>query len=59
MKKNSPEIEFNLLNGFLELSEVLYENFKSVQFKYCEKCGYPSGNAIKCNYCTLNEKLSL
>ena len=51
-KKNSPEIEFNLLNGFLELSKTLYHSIKDVKYNYCKICGYPSGNRNMCNYCT-------
>ena len=58
LKKDSPEIEFNLLNGFLELSGILYENLEKIQLNHCEKCGYPCGNNKKCVYCTYLEDLS-
>jgi len=51
-KKFSPEIEFNLLNGFLELSERLYNQNKTNLFNSCEICGYPCGNTKVCLYCT-------
>jgi cytoplasmic tRNA 2-thiolation protein 1 len=51
-KKFSPELEFNLLNGFLELSERLY-NQKTINLNNnCEICGYPCGNTKLCLYCT-------
>jgi uncharacterized protein (TIGR00269 family) len=51
-KKYSPEIEFNLLNGFLEMSEILSNNYKSTSYNTCKECGYPCGNANVCLYCT-------
>jgi len=42
-KHYSPEIEFNLLNGFLTLSEKLHGQLDSKEFNSCEQCGYPSG----------------
>ncbi len=51
-KKFSPEIEFNLLNGFLEMSEMLFSNYKSTSYNTCKECGYPCGNASVCLYCT-------
>lgn len=58
-KKFSPEIEFNLFNGFLELSEILFNNLQKKKFNYCEKCGYPSGNDNLCSYCKFIEKLKV
>ncbi|MFW9936567.1 MAG: ATP-binding protein [Candidatus Thorarchaeota archaeon] len=51
-KKFSPELEFNLLNGFLELSERLYDQNKNNLYNNCEVCGYPCGNTKMCLYCT-------
>lgn len=51
-KKFSPEIEFNLLNGFLEMSEILFTNYKSTSYNTCKECGYPCGKARVCLYCT-------
>ena len=51
-KKFSPEIEFNLLNGFLELSEILSNNYKPTSSNTCKECGYPCGNTSVCLYCT-------
>lgn len=51
-KKYSPETEFNLLNGFLEMSETLSNNYKSMPYNTCKECGYPCGNTNLCLYCT-------
>jgi len=51
-KSFSPEVEFNLLNGFLEISEILYNNFQRKTYNTCKKCGYPSGSKNLCLYCT-------
>ncbi len=57
-KELSPEIEFNLLNGFLELSEILYNNqVEKTTYNSCQKCGYPCGKNIMCSYCTLKNEL--
>ncbi len=58
LKKDSPEIEFNLFNGFLKLSEVLYDNFSKKPYNFCETCGYPCGNAKKCMFCTYKQDFS-
>ncbi|MGQ4874735.1 MAG: TIGR00269 family protein [Promethearchaeia archaeon] len=51
-KNTSPEIEFNLLNGFLELSEILYKHqTKKKEFNICEVCGYPSFRSKICSFC--------
>ncbi len=52
-KNMSPEIEFNLLNCFLELSELIYYKKKETPYRLCKKCGYPSGSNELCRYCTL------
>jgi uncharacterized protein (TIGR00269 family) len=52
LKKFSPEIEFNLLNGFLEMSEIFSHHYESTSFKTCKECGYPCSNTNLCLYCT-------
>ncbi|MBN1213995.1 MAG: hypothetical protein JXA99_00990 [Candidatus Lokiarchaeota archaeon] len=52
LKKKSPEIEFNLLNGFLELLEIINRKKKTNELK-CKTCGYPANNNQKCNYCKI------
>jgi len=56
-KKYSPEIEFNLFNGFLEMSEVFYKNFKRTNFNRCTSCSYPCGVDSFCSYCRLKKEL--
>lgn len=51
-KKYSPEVEFNLLNGFLETSEIFSNHYKPTSFHSCEECGYPCGSNNLCLYCT-------
>ena len=51
-KKYSPEIEFNLLSGFLELSQILYNQNQKVYDNTCKVCGYPCGNGKICTYCS-------
>ena len=58
-KKYSPEIEFNLLNGFLELSEILYNQSKKTSYNSCQKCGYPCGKNVLCTYCKLKGTLKM
>lgn len=56
LKKTSPEIEFNLVNGFLDLSKLLYNNNnqnKSPSTQFCDQCGYPSGEKNICKFCEL------
>ena len=57
-KKHSPEIEFNLLKGFLELSEILYNHIDEINYNYCERCGYPCGKAKICTYCGIIKDLN-
>jgi len=52
-KKMSPEIEFNLLNSFLELSELINQKNEIKSYGICRKCGYPSGKKEICRYCAL------
>ncbi|TFG28475.1 MAG: TIGR00269 family protein [Promethearchaeota archaeon] len=55
-KDFSPEIEFNLFKGFLEMSELLYNQNIQKNYNHCEICGYPCGNVKICLYCKyLNE----
>jgi len=57
-KKYSPEIEFNLLNGFLELSESLYSYREKKEYNSCQTCGYPCGRGKICNYCSFLQELN-
>ncbi|MEJ2250399.1 MAG: TIGR00269 family protein, partial [Candidatus Lokiarchaeota archaeon] len=58
LKTQSPEIEFNLFNGFMELSEILNKSIENKnQFNSCEVCGYPTTNQKLCNYCSLKREL--
>ncbi len=52
-KTYSPEIEFNLFKGFLELSRILYKLHNNKSYNSCKTCGYPSGNKKTCSYCDL------
>ncbi|MFX1393323.1 MAG: ATP-binding protein [Promethearchaeota archaeon] len=58
-KKYSPEIEFNLLNCFMELSEILYNFYDEKPHNFCQKCAYPSGNSKLCSYCNFIEELDI
>ncbi|MFW9771038.1 MAG: ATP-binding protein [Candidatus Thorarchaeota archaeon] len=58
-KLYSPEIEFNLLNGFLELSEIIYRYYGRQRYKICRVCGYPSRTANICTCCNLKLELNL
>ena len=57
-KKYSPEIEYNLFNGFMKISELLYNQSESKFYRKCEQCGYPSGNAQICTYCQYVKKFN-
>ncbi len=57
-KVHSPEIEFNLFNGFLKLSKLLYNNTESIEYGTCPQCGYPSGSNKICTYCEYVNALS-
>lgn len=57
-KKFSPEIEFNLLQGFLELSETLYHHREKMNYNTCQNCGYPCGRGKLCTYCTYTKEFS-
>ena len=50
-KKSSPEIEFNLLSGFLELSTILYHQLEKKVYQNCQSCGYPCGKGQICLFC--------
>jgi uncharacterized protein (TIGR00269 family) len=52
IKKSSAEIEFNLLNGFLELSSILFDQSEKIEYNTCQSCGYPTTNNIYCSYCS-------
>ena len=56
-KKYSPEIEFNLFNGFIELSELIYHQYNKKSYVFCEICGFPSSNTDICTYCSLRKEL--
>jgi len=58
MKDSFPEIEYNLLNSFNNLSKKLYETYLIPQTKICLNCGYPSGSAQLCTYCRLIQTLN-
>ncbi len=58
-KRYSPEIEFNLLNGFLEISEIIYNHYGKEKYSSCNICGYPTGIAKICTYCTLKKELNV
>jgi uncharacterized protein (TIGR00269 family) len=58
-KKYSPEIEFNLLSGFLELSKTLYYHREKKNYSSCQVCGYPCGNGKLCTYCNYLQEFSL
>jgi uncharacterized protein (TIGR00269 family) len=57
-KKYSPEIEFNLFSGFLELSETLYKHTEKEHYNLCQICGYPCGNGKICTYCSYLKEFS-
>ncbi len=57
LKIRSPEIEFNLFNGLLELSSVLNEGYINKGPYFCSECGYPTTNLTKCRYCLLLKDL--
>ncbi|MFW9988617.1 MAG: TIGR00269 family protein [Candidatus Odinarchaeota archaeon] len=54
----SPELEFNLLNGFLELSKTLYYQREKKEYKLCQICGFPCGNGKLCTYCSYIQEFS-
>jgi uncharacterized protein (TIGR00269 family) len=56
-KKFSPEIEFNLFSGFMELSAILNNRVEKKKNNNCQYCGYPCGKAQVCNYCSLINEL--
>jgi uncharacterized protein (TIGR00269 family) len=58
-KKTSSEIEFNLLKGFLELSEILYTKSEEIEYQTCQSCGYPCTNEVYCSYCTYLKEFNL
>ncbi len=58
-KKFSPEIEFNLFNGFLEMSELFYNQHEQKNYNFCEVCGYPCGNIKICLYCNYIKEFNL
>jgi uncharacterized protein (TIGR00269 family) len=57
-KNYSPEIEFNLLNGFLELSKTLYYHREKINYNSCQNCGYPCGDGKLCTYCSYVQEFS-
>ncbi|MFX1337597.1 MAG: ATP-binding protein [Promethearchaeota archaeon] len=57
-KKFSPEIEFNLFNGFLEMSELFYTQHQPKNYNFCEVCGYPCGNMKICLYCNYKKEFN-
>jgi uncharacterized protein (TIGR00269 family) len=57
IKQQSPEIEFNLFNGYLKLISILNEEFRLKNNNFCIECGYPTSNPLKCTYCKLLEEI--
>jgi len=57
-KKYSPEIEFNLLSGFLELSAILYNHDEKIEYLTCQSCGYPCTNTSICTFCSYLKELN-
>jgi uncharacterized protein (TIGR00269 family) len=57
LKETSPEIEFNLFNGFLELSEILRKEYEDTNLNFCSLCGYPTSNYDFCSYCQLVQEI--
>lgn len=58
-KKYSPELEYNLLEGFLQLSKILHEKAPKETYNTCLTCGYPTGVDKKlCNYCKFLQELN-
>ncbi|MFW9876361.1 MAG: hypothetical protein ACFFG0_24970, partial [Candidatus Thorarchaeota archaeon] len=57
-KKYSPEIEFNLLNGFLELSKTLYYHREKKEYNSCQICNYPCGETKLCSYCSYLKEIN-
>jgi hypothetical protein len=46
------------LNGFLELSEIMYSHKTTNTSNECMKCGFPCGNTKICLYCKYKEEFS-
>ncbi|TXT59739.1 MAG: tRNA 2-thiocytidine biosynthesis protein TtcA [Promethearchaeota archaeon] len=57
LKKQSPEIEYNLFKGNLKLSRILHKNEISEPPNHCIRCGYPTTYPKKCMYCKLLDRL--
>ncbi len=57
LKIKSPEIEFNLFNGFIELLKVFNKEEKQKKLNFCIKCNYPTNNPQNCNYCNILEDI--
>lgn len=57
LKKTSPEIEFNLFNGALELSSILGKKYSEKSPEFCTECGYPTSQPTKCRFCSLLEEI--
>jgi uncharacterized protein (TIGR00269 family) len=57
LKETSPETEFNLFNGFIELSEILRKEYKDINPNFCSLCGYPTSNYDICSYCQLVQEI--
>ncbi|MFX1376505.1 MAG: TIGR00269 family protein [Promethearchaeota archaeon] len=57
-KRTSAEIEFNLLNGFIELSAILYNHNEKIEYLTCRSCGYPSTNKDICTFCSYLKELN-
>ncbi|MHA1804739.1 MAG: ATP-binding protein [Promethearchaeota archaeon] len=56
-KKFSPEIEFNLYQGFLQLSKLLHKTTPLMPYSHCSQCGYPVKKEKLCSYCNFLKEL--
>lgn len=57
LKKTSPEIEFNLFNGSLELTSLMEKKYSKTSPEFCPECGYPTSQPTKCKFCSLLEEI--
>ena len=50
------DYSYNFLQFFLKINKFLPD--KEVEFKFCDKCGFPTTNYEKCKFCKTVEKVS-